>query len=74
MVGAHEISGANTMTNLEPAVVGAVLLANIGSMVTMLKAANIPIVIGNMAPCPEINGYRFDIALGENSVTSGSPT
>jgi hypothetical protein len=74
LVGAHEISAAYITTNLEPAVVGTVPLANIGSMVTMLKAANIPVVIGDMPPCPGLDGYRFNISLGSNSLTPGSPT
>jgi hypothetical protein len=42
-------------------------LANIGTMVNMLRAANIPVVIGNLPPCQLINSYRFNWSLGEDS-------
>jgi hypothetical protein len=50
LLGAHELEGAGTGN--EPAEVGTIPLGNIGTTVSMLKAANIPAVIGDRPPCP----------------------
>jgi hypothetical protein len=71
LLGAHEVSGPNLSSI--PAVAGIVPLENIGTMVTMLRAANIPVVIGNLPPCFLINSYRFNFTLGDDSVSAGSP-
>jgi hypothetical protein len=63
LLGAHELSGPND--GLESAVTGTVPVANIESMVKTLQAANIPVAVGDMPPCPGINSYRMDIALGD---------
>jgi hypothetical protein len=62
LIGAHELSGA---CGIDPCDTGAIPGDNIASMVTMLKAANIPMVVGDMPPCPEINSYRFNLALAD---------
>jgi hypothetical protein len=60
LVGAHELESTPT----DPlADTGAVPLGNIGSMVTMLQAAKIPVVIGDMPPCSLINSYEFNAGL-----------
>jgi hypothetical protein len=63
LLGAHELSGPND--GLESAVTGTVPVANIESMIKTLQAANIPVAVGDMPPCPGINSYRMDIALGD---------
>jgi hypothetical protein len=71
LLGAHEVSGPNLGSI--PAVAGTVPLANIGTMVNMLRAANIPVVIGNLPPCQGINSYRFNFSLGSDSIDASSP-
>jgi hypothetical protein len=62
LLGAHELSGPNVGS--EPAVAGTVPVDNIASMIKTLQAANIPVAVGDMPPCPAINSYRIDIDLG----------
>lgn len=60
LVGAHELEGSPADPTAET---GAVPLGNIVTMVNMLKAANIPVVVGNMPPCPGINSGRINLAM-----------
>jgi hypothetical protein len=32
-------------------------------MVKLLRAANIPVAVGTMPPCPAIDSYRLNLAL-----------
>jgi hypothetical protein len=71
LVGAHELVG---LCGSEPCEIGTIPVGNIASMVTMLKAANIPMVVGLMPPCSAINSYRFNLALGDSaSLDPSSP-
>jgi hypothetical protein len=62
LVGAHELSGPGPSPS-DPAVEGTVPLANIASMVSLLQAAKIPAVIGDIPPCLHIPFYRFDVYM-----------
>jgi hypothetical protein len=59
LVGAHELQDFSVV----PPDSGAIPGGNILSMVTMLKAANIPVTVGTMPACPEIDSYRLDLSL-----------
>jgi hypothetical protein len=66
LLGADELSGGGC--GIEPCETGDVPIANIISMVTLLKAANIPMVVGNMPSCPSINNYRYNLQLYYQSI------
>jgi hypothetical protein len=63
LVGAHELSGGSCGST-DPCETGDIPLGNIKSMVKLLQEANIPIAVGSMPSCPEINSYRFNDGLG----------
>jgi hypothetical protein len=59
LVGAHELQDFSVV----PPDSGSIPGGNILSMVTMLKAANIPVAVGTMPACPKIDSYRLDLSL-----------
>jgi hypothetical protein len=71
LVGAHELTGAEC--GLAPCYSGAVPFGNIGAMITMLQQANIPVVVGNLPPCPAIAEYRLNIGINALAFISPGP-
>jgi hypothetical protein len=61
LTGEYELSGGGC--GVTPCDRGAIPIGNIAAMVTQLKQANIPMVVGSMPSCAWINSYYFNTGL-----------